>query len=181
MAFVFENNATINPWGRGDMNNLRDWVSMKMRMRRKRYPSPPHSLLLQTRNRREVEMGASGEPEQTSCGYLRGHRNGTPPQRRVPSADTQAGVVQAAEEWAAMVDDAASWSDVAQANGTDVAQYNNQPVRVRGYITDDALVRSGARARMREDEKEMPSFSSSSFDAVTATTATNTVPADDGE
>ena len=126
-------------------------------------------------------MGASGEPEQTSCGYLRGHRNGTPPQRRVPSADTQAGVVQAAEEWAAMLDDTASWSDVAQANGTDVAQYNNQPVGVRGYITNDALVRSGARARMREEEKEMPSFFFSSFGAITVVTATNATRADDGE
>ena len=34
---------------------------------------------------------------------------------------------------------------------------------------------------MREEEKEMPSFFSSSFDAVTATTATNEAPTDDGE
>ena len=34
---------------------------------------------------------------------------------------------------------------------------------------------------MREEEKEMPIFFSSSFDAVTLTTATNTAPADDCE
>ena len=34
---------------------------------------------------------------------------------------------------------------------------------------------------MREEEKEMPSFFSSSFGAVTATAATNSAPADDGE
>ena len=73
-------------------------------------------------------------------------------------------MVQAAEEWATTVDDAAAWSDVAPANGTDVAQYNNQSVGARGYITNNALVRSGARARMREEEKE-----------------TNAASADDGE
>ena len=34
---------------------------------------------------------------------------------------------------------------------------------------------------MRGEEKEMSSFFSSSFDAVTVTTATNTAPADDRE
>ena len=34
---------------------------------------------------------------------------------------------------------------------------------------------------MREEEKEMLSFLSPSFDAVTFTTATNTAPADNGE
>ena len=80
-----------------------------------------------------------------------------------------------------MMDDAAAWSDVAPANDTEVAQYNNQPVGARGYITNNTLIRSGARVRMREEKKEMPSFFSSSFDAVTVTTATNAAPADDSE
>ena len=70
---------------------------------------------------------------------------------------------------------------MAPANGTEVAQYNNQPVGARGYIIDNILIRSGARARMREEKKEVPFFFSSSFDAVTDTTATNVSPADDGE
>ena len=49
-----------------------------------------------------------------------GHRNRLPPRRRAPSADAQADVVQAAEERATTVDDAAAWSNVALANGTEV-------------------------------------------------------------
>ena len=110
-----------------------------------------------------------------------GHHNGSPPRRRAPSADAQAGVVRTAEEWATTVDNAAAWSNEAPANGTEVAQYNNQPVGARGYITNNALVRAGARARMREEEKEIPSFFSSSFDVVTVTTVRNAAPADDGK
>ena len=79
------------------------------------------------------------------------------------------------------MDDAAAWSDMAPANGTKVAQYNNQPVGARGYITNNILIRSGARVRMMEEEKEMPSFFSSSFNAVTITTATNAAPAEKDE
>ena len=52
---------------------------------------------------------------------------------------------------------------------------------VRGYITNNTLVQSGAQARTREEEKEIPPFFSSSFDAVTATTATKMAPADGGD
>ena len=62
-----------------------------------------------------------------------------------------------------MMDNAAAWLDVAPANGTEVAQYNNQPVGAHGYTTNNILIRSGARARMREEEKEMTSSFSSSF------------------
>ena len=96
-------------------------------------------------------------------------------------ADAQAGVVQAAEEWATMVDNTVTWLDMAPANGTEVAQYNNQPVGARGYITNNILIRSGAWVRMREEEKELPSFFSSSFNIVIVTTVTNTAPADNGE
>ena len=65
---------------------------------------------------------------------IRGHRNESPPRSKAPSADAQAGVVQAAEEWATTVDDPAAWSDVAPAYSTEVAQYNNQPMGARGYI-----------------------------------------------
>ena len=41
----FGSHATINPWGRGDMNNLRAWA--RMRMRRRKHPSPPHVLIPQ--------------------------------------------------------------------------------------------------------------------------------------
>ena len=106
---------------------------MRMRMRRRTYPSRLHSLILQPRNRREVEMAASREPERTGCRYgdiATDCRHGGDP----PSADAQAGVVQAAEEWATTVDDPAAWSDVAPAYSTEVAQYNNQPMGARGYI-----------------------------------------------
>ena len=68
---------------------------------------------------------------------IRGHRNGSPPWRRAPLADAQAGVIQAAEEWATTVDDAAAWSDVAPANGTEVTQYNNQSMARTIYLSDD--------------------------------------------
>ena len=57
--------------------------------------------------------------------------------KKAPSANTQAGVVQAAEEWATTVDDATVWS-----GGTGMAQCNNQPVEARGYITNNMLIRS---------------------------------------
>ena len=85
--------------------------------------------------------------------WIRGYHNWSPSRRRAPSADAKAGVVQAAEEWAMTVDNAAAWSDVAPANSTkvEVAQYNNQPVWARGYITNNILIRIGTRARMREE------------------------------
>ena len=82
---------------------------------------------------------------------IRGHRNGSPPRRRAPSSDTQASVVQAAEEWAITADDTANWSNVAPANGTEVAQYNNQPVGTRGYVTNNILIWSGTWERMRDE------------------------------
>ena len=92
---------------------------MRMRMRRRRYPSPPNSLILQPRKRREVEMVASGEPERTGCGYgdivMVAIMEESPLGRRA----SWRGPVRAAEEWATTVDDAAAWSDVAPANGTE--------------------------------------------------------------
>ena len=74
-----------------------------------------------------------------------------PPQRRAPSADAQAGVVQAAEGWATTGDDTVAWSDVTTANGTEVAQYNNQPVGTCGYVTNNILIWSGTWERMRDE------------------------------
>ena len=68
---------------------------------------------------------------------IREHRNRSPLRKRAPLADAQAGVIQAAEEWATTVDDAATWSDVAPANGTEVTQYNNQSMARTIYLSDD--------------------------------------------
>ena len=62
-------------------------------------------------------------------------------------ADAQASVVQATEKWTTTEDNAANWTDVAPANDTEVAQYNNQPVGAHGYITNNILIRSGAREK----------------------------------
>ena len=71
-------------------------------------------------NRKDVETAAAKEPERTGFGYLRGQRNGRHRHGGgPPSTDAQAGVVQAAEEWATTVDDATAWSTVALADDTE--------------------------------------------------------------
>ena len=68
-------------------------------------------------NRRDVETAAAKEPERTAA------VTGTtqwmpPPQRRAPLADAQADVVQAAEEWATTVDNAAAWTNTVLVDDT---------------------------------------------------------------
>ena len=65
----FDSNATINPWGRGDINNQCAWARMRMRTRRRKYPPPPHPSILQHRNRSEVETAAARGPARTVCKY----------------------------------------------------------------------------------------------------------------
>ena len=76
---------------------------------------------------------------------------------------------------------AAAWSDVAPANNDEAPQYSNLSMGARGYATNHTLIRRGAWASEDKEEKEMPSFSFSSFDAVTTATATNAAPTDDAE
>ena len=154
MAFVFESNTTINPWGREDLNNLRAWASGHENEDEKEKISLSSSFFGTTTM--QEKGGGDGGFQRAGADEL---------------------WVQVAEEWATKVDDAAAWSDVVPTNGTEVTQYNNQPVGARGYITNNILIRS---AMMREEEEEMSSFFSSSFDAVTVTTVTNAAPAKDG-
>ena len=65
----FGSNTTINPWGRGDINNLRAWARMRMRARKRKYLSPHHPSILQHHNRSEVETAAARGPVRTVYKY----------------------------------------------------------------------------------------------------------------
>ena len=69
-------------------------------------------------NIRDLETAAAEEPERTDCGYGDNAMDATGTEEG-PSTNAQAGVVQAAEEWATTVDDAAAWSNVALADDTE--------------------------------------------------------------
>ena len=69
-------------------------------------------------NIRDVETAAAKEPEKTGCGYEDNAMDAAATEEG-PSTDAQAGVVQAAEEWATTVDDAAAWSNMALADDTE--------------------------------------------------------------
>ena len=66
-------------------------------------------------NIRDVETVAAKEPEKTGCAYGDNAMDAAATDE-CPSTNTQAGVVQAAEEWATTIDDDAAWSNVALAD-----------------------------------------------------------------
>ena len=69
-------------------------------------------------NIRDVKTTAAKEPERTGCGYGDNTMDAAATEEG-PLTDAQASVVQVAEDWAATVDDAAAWSNVALADDTE--------------------------------------------------------------
>ena len=97
------------------MNNLSAWASMRMRTRRRTYPSPSHSSILQHRNRSEAETAASRGPARTVCKYdivtdaIATDDDST--------TNLITGVVQVADMWTTKRGgDYAAWLDAAPAN-----------------------------------------------------------------